>query len=533
MYLKGKKALVIDDLVGMRSSLRTTIANLGIEHCDMASSARDAVEKMQGRFYDLILCDYYLGDDTSGQQLLELVRRSKIISHKSLFIIVTAERSQDRIVAAADFLPDDYLVKPFTAEVLGKRIMTLAERKDYFHDVYLALDDDHLELALKRLEPLLETRNKYWVDAMRLKGNTLLRLSRFADALKIFDEILALKEIPWATMGKAKALRGMGDVEQGQYLLAGLLAQHSEYLAGYDMLAEMIAEKGDKDTAQKLVEKALEVAPVVHRQKTVGRLALESGDLDKAEKYLNEVVERGRYSYFKEPEDYTLLSSVHIEKGQTEQARGVLDMVGQRFKETPAIKAQVGIFKAMSWHKEGKPEQAKALLEPLLNDASSIPPSLKLDLAKASFMIGDAESGERLVKEVIKSNHDDSAIKDSAVRMMEAVGVAEEGAKELVAKAADEVVALNNQGVLLARDGKLEEAAALLIDAVKHLPDNVTILLNAASVMILAMRRSGVKPETLTLVDRYVARAASLSPLHKNLAQVRELRRQLESAING
>ncbi|MBS4097987.1 MAG: response regulator [Sulfuricella sp.] len=531
MYLKGKKALVIDDLVGMRSSLRTTIGSLGIETCDMASSAREAVEKMRARFYDLILCDYYLGDETDGQQLLELVRRSKIISHKSLFIIVTAERSQDRIVAAADFLPDDYLVKPFTAEVLGKRVVALSEKKDYFHDVFVALDDDLLDVALKKVEPLVETKNKYWVDAMRLKGETLLKMDRYADALKVFDEILALKEIPWATMGKVKALKGMGDLEQGQYLLAGLLGEHGEYLAGYDMLAEMLSEKGDRDTAQKLVEKALEVAPVMHRQKTVGRLALESGDYDKAEKYLSEVVERGRYSYFKEAEDYTMLSSVHIEKGDTEKAREVLDMVGQRFKESPELKTQVGIYKAMSWQKEGKPAQAKALLEPLLADSANVPAAVKLDLAKAAFLIGDRESGERLVKETIKSNHDDTALKDSAVKMMEGIGLAE-GAKEMVAKAADEVVALNNQGVLLAREGKLEEAAALLVDAVKHLPDNVTILLNAASVMILSMRKTGANPETLALVDSYLAKATSLAPHHKSLGQARDLRQKLESSAN-
>ncbi len=532
MYLKGKKALVIDDLVGMRSSLRTTIGSLGIEHCDMASSAREAVEKMRARFYDLILCDYYLGDDTDGQQLLELVRRTKIISHKSLFVIVTAERSQDRIVAAADFLPDDYLVKPFTAEVLGKRVVSLSERKDYFHDVYVALDDDHLEVALKNVEPLIENKNKYWVDAMRLKGNTLLKMERFAEALKVFDEILALKDIPWATMGKAKALKGLGEMEQGQYLLAGLLGEHSEYLAGYDMLAELIAEKGDKATAQKLLEKALDVAPVMHRQKSVGRLALESGDLDKAQKFLGEVVERGRYSFFKEPEDYTMLSAVHIEKGDTEEARAVLDLVGQRFKESPEIKTQVGMFKAMSWHKEGKPEQAKALLAPLLADTQNLPTNVKLDLAKASFLIGDRESGERLVQEVIRSNHDNVALKDRAVKMMEGVGMAE-GAKELVSRAAEEVVVLNNQGVLLAREGKLEEAVTLLVDAVTHLPNNVTILLNAASVMILNLRKNGRKPEMLALVDSYLARAAALAPHHKSLGQARDLRRQLEGAGNA
>ena len=43
-----------------------------------------------------------------------------------------------------------------------------------------------------------------------------------------------------------------------------------------------------------------------------------------------------------------------MEKGDTEQVRSVLDMVGKRFAATPEIKAKVQVLKAMSWQKEGK-----------------------------------------------------------------------------------------------------------------------------------------------------------------------------------
>jgi predicted Zn-dependent protease len=526
MYLKGKKALIVDDIAGMRSSMRTTLANLGIEDCDLASTAREAVDKMKGKFYDLVICDYYLGDATDGQQLLELVRRTKVISRKTLFIIVTAERTQDRVVAAADFMPDDYLVKPFTADVLGKRVMSLTEKKDYFHDTYTALDHDNLEEALERLEPLLQSKNKYWVDAMRLQGETLIRLGRYPEAEKVFDGIVALKPIPWAVMGKVKALKGQDKGEEAQYLLAELLKEHSEYLAGYDMLATLFSERGDSSVAQKLVEKALELAPVTHRQKRVGQLAFQNGDLDKAQQFLSEVVEKGKYSYFKEPEDYTLLSQVHIEKGDTEQARTVLDMVNQRFRESPEIQAQVQVYKAISWQKEGKPEQAKALLEPLLADPANVPDGVKLDLAKACFQLDDKEAGAKFARDVIQSNHDNPALKEQTVKMLESVGLGEQ-AREFVTKAVDEVTNLNNRGVALAREGKLEEASQLLLDAAVQLPHNVTILLNTAYVLMMFMEKSGVTAENLALVDDYVARAESLSPRHQGLLKVRELRRRL------
>ena len=422
MYLKGKEALIIDDLPGMRSSMRATLSSLGIESCDQTGTAREAVDKMRAKFYDIIICDYYLGDATDGQQILEMVRRNRIISRKTLFIIVTAERTQDRVVSAADFLPDDYLVKPFTADTLGKRAMSLLEKREYFQDVYAALDEDKHDWAINRLVPLCANKNKYWIDAVRLMGSSLIQVGRYADAISVFEEILKLKEIPWAVMGKVKGLKGLGRVVEARQLLSALLQQHTEYLAGYDMLATLCAEAGDAGEAQKQVEKALAIVPAMHRQKRAGRLALENGDIDKAQQYLSEVVERGKYSFFKEPEDYTLLSHLHIEKGDTEQARSVLDMVEKRFAATPEIKAEVQVLKAMSRQKEGKPEQAKALLNPLLVNPDGLPESVRMDLIKTCFLVGDNEVAANLLGDMMQNNHDNPALKEDAIKMLKSIG---------------------------------------------------------------------------------------------------------------
>lgn len=528
MYLKGKEALIIDDLPGMRGSMRATLSSLGIESCDQTGTAREAVEKMRAKFYDLVVCDYYLGDATDGQQILEMVRRNRIISHKTLFIIVTAERTQDRVVSAADFLPDDYLVKPFTADTLGKRALSLLEKREYFQDVYAALDDDKHGLAINRLEPLCANKNKYWIDAVRLMGGSLVQMERYADAISVFEEILKLKEIPWAVMGKVKGLKGLGKVAEARQLLSALLQQHTEYLAGYDMMATLCAEAGDAAEAQKQIEKALAVVPAMHRQKRAGKLALESGDIDKAQQYLSEVVERGKYSFFKDPEDYTLLSHIHMEKGDTEQARSVLDMVGKRFAATPEIKAKVQVLKAISWQKEGKPEQAKALLEPLLANPDDLPESVRMDMAKACFLAGDDEVAAKLLSGMMQNNHDNTALKEEAIKMLESVGMGDR-AKELVGDAIQEVIALNNSGALLLRDGQLEEAARVLAEAAEKLPRNATIVLNAAYALLLNLQKNGATGEDLARLDRYIDMVAQSPNPPKGLARVQAMRQQLKA----
>ena len=268
--------------------------------------------------------------------------------------------------------------------------------------------------------------------------------------------------------------------------------------------------------------------PATHRQKRAGKLALELGDIDKAQEYLSEVVERGKYSFFKDPEDYTLLSHVHMEKGDTEQARSVLDMVGKRFAATPEIKAKVQVLKAMSWQKEDKPEQAQALLEPLLENPDDLPESVRMDLVKACFLAGDDEVAAKLLSGMMQNNHDNTALKEEAIKMLESVGMGDR-AKELVGDAIQEVIALNNSGALLLRDGQLEEAARLLVEAAEKLPRNATIVLNAAYALLMNLQKSGVTGEDLARLDRYIDMVAQSPHPPKGLARVQAMRQQLKA----
>src|SRR5512135_95875 len=86
-----KQILIVDDMPDMRSSLRSQLASLMMEQVAVVGSVRDALEQLKKRKFDIILCDYYLGGNTDGQQFLEFLRSSNIISRATLFIMVTAE----------------------------------------------------------------------------------------------------------------------------------------------------------------------------------------------------------------------------------------------------------------------------------------------------------------------------------------------------------------------------------------------------------------------------------------------------------
>ena len=61
------KALVVDDIPGMRSALKMTLANFGVTKSDVASTAQEAIGRLSNGSYDLVLCDYNLGEARDGQ----------------------------------------------------------------------------------------------------------------------------------------------------------------------------------------------------------------------------------------------------------------------------------------------------------------------------------------------------------------------------------------------------------------------------------------------------------------------------------
>ena len=86
--------------------------------------------------------------------------------------------------------------------------------------------------------------------------------------------------------------------------------------------------------------------------------------------------------------------------------------------------------------------------------------------------------------------------------------------KEMVEKSRQEVVDINNKGVLLARDGKFAEAISLLRKAVQRLPNNAVMVGNLCGVLIGSMKKDGKDEETVMEAKMLLDRVSDLNPRH-------------------
>ena len=114
------RVLIADDSKAMRAILKGQLNNIGIEDVIEADSGQTAILGLTKNEVDLVLCDWNM-PDPNGLEFLKLIRNNE--KFKSIpFIMITTEGDKEHIVKAAEAGVSDYIVKPFSPEVLLRKI---------------------------------------------------------------------------------------------------------------------------------------------------------------------------------------------------------------------------------------------------------------------------------------------------------------------------------------------------------------------------------------------------------------------------
>jgi len=521
MDLRGKRGLLIDDVADMRSAMRIQLSDLGLEQCDMARNVKEAVEHMGRNRYDLIVCDYNLGQGADGQQLLELVRRRNLLSRSAVFLMVSGEAGYEKVATAAEYTPDDYLIKPFTADKLRTRIERILEKKAALQPIHRWMSEkgDRAK-ALAACDELIAAGGRHALDALRLKGELLLEDGKSAEAQALYESVLQQRATPWAVVGLARAELATGNDGQAKELFERAMETYPSYLVAYDSLAEMLA-KTDKAAAQEVVEQALKIAPSTQRTRELGSLALENKDFERAESAFKRVVEKDRSGFFKSHDDYSSLAKSFVEQGKTTEALNAVKDMGNAFSRTPALEARKAAVEAQVHAKSGNAAAAQDAIERALavGKEAQLDLATSLEVAQACFAGGRAEDAKAIIQAVAEDHHENEAAIAKAHAVFAAAGLKDEGTVFLEATR-KRMIQLNNDAVGMAKAGKLDEAIAMLTEAANRLTNNAQIALNAALALLMHVHRHGPDLAMITEAHRYILQARQARADHPKLPEV-------------
>jgi len=114
------KILVVDDSDNIRRMVRTVLRQLGFAEIGEASDGLQALSKLKTGAYDLLISDWNM-PNLDGISLLRMIRGDADLKDLKV-LMVTAEAEKGHVIEAIKAGINDYVVKPFSADILEKKI---------------------------------------------------------------------------------------------------------------------------------------------------------------------------------------------------------------------------------------------------------------------------------------------------------------------------------------------------------------------------------------------------------------------------
>jgi two-component system chemotaxis response regulator CheY len=115
------KALVVDDSKTIRIILGRILKEFGYEVCE-AGNGKEALKVMETEkaAVNLVLADWNM-PEMNGLELLKQLRQDPSLASLKV-IMVTTETEMDHIVSALDAGANEYVMKPFTKDILREKL---------------------------------------------------------------------------------------------------------------------------------------------------------------------------------------------------------------------------------------------------------------------------------------------------------------------------------------------------------------------------------------------------------------------------
>lgn len=314
-HLHDSRALVIEGNPQSRAILVSQLRELGVGTVAQCSRLSDARRKLEVGCYDVVICEqHFERESTSGQDLLDDLRRNQLLPFHTVFVMITSEASYAKVAEAAESALDAYLLKPHTGARLSDRILQARQRKHALQDIFSAIDAQDFEHAAELCQVHFESRKDYWLYAARIGAELMLRGGHLAEAQKLYEAVIEAKTLPWARLGVARAQLDSGQPTKALTTLESLIRADDAYADAYDVMARAQFEIGNFESALSTHQMATRLTPSsISRLLKHGMLAFYTGEKSEGVELLDRATRLGLDSKMFDAQALLLLAFARLD----------------------------------------------------------------------------------------------------------------------------------------------------------------------------------------------------------------------------
>ncbi|MEJ2462370.1 MAG: response regulator [Candidatus Thiodiazotropha sp.] len=489
--------LIIDDFDQMRVSFKGMLSSVGARDIVTQGNGEAAIRSLASEKFDVVICDYNLGEGRDGQQVLEEARHLGFLGHASTFFMITAVSNMPMVLGALEYQPDEYMIKPVNREVLLHRLAGTLKRKRQLTVIDEALAQGD---KLRAIELCVEQRGsdlKRSLYLAKLQGELCIDLSRYEQAQRVYETLLRIRNFPWAQFGLGKIALLRGELAEARRIFEALIEQNHHYVEVYDWLVKVLEAEGDFARAQSLLMQVTHLSPKsVVRQCALGRLALRNDDLAVAEHAYQAAVRWGKHSCHASADEYRQLATLYRDSGQTARMLRLLADGRKRFSHQPGDMIQLLCSQALFKRQlDGNSDIDSTLREVermLEAHKHELLEDHLLNTASECYQLSRVEMAESILRIVLCNHHDDGEWIERVRQLMQAHD-RQLNAEQLIRSVKGELEEIHCRCNELLSQGGLEKAVKLLNDTIDLYPGNRTLVLFSVATMIDFMREHGVE----------------------------------------
>jgi tetratricopeptide (TPR) repeat protein len=310
------RALLVEGNALLRNVTAGQLRDIGVGHVATAARLRDARVMLERERYDIVVCSReFEGSEQSGQDLLDELRRERLLSPSTVFLMVVEQATYHQVVEAAEASLDALLVRPYNALALAQRLAEARQRKRELADVLRALDAGETEVALVRAVKRFGDRAPYWNYCGRVAAELMLVMKRPDDAALLFDKLAqaappvvareasrkatrsaaaAAQGLAWARLGVARSRFAAGDIAQARRAVQAVIDDERGNADAHDLMGRILVEQCEFDAALEHYRSATQLTPgCLLRQQHTGALAFYQGQAALALEHLDRALALG------------------------------------------------------------------------------------------------------------------------------------------------------------------------------------------------------------------------------------------------
>ncbi len=517
--LKALRILIVDDFANARRSLRNIMLKLGVEQVVEANSSEEAVRHLQLRTFDIILCDYNLGDGATGLQLFQMHRHRRSVSFHTQWVIITAETAREVFLAAMESEPDDFLSKPFSYDDMKTRLMKWLQRREVLKPVFQALDDDDPEAVSRESLPLEEKYPRYrsWLRKTRVR--MLLRHGRLEEAEAAIQVIIARRDQDWALIELARIQRARGNTGETRRTLDRALAVNPANTLALDQMATCFRDLGQPQRAQATLLQAVRIAPInVKRQRQLGHVSRELRHFKIAVKAYKDILSLVKGSYLDSPVHFlnaieALNSAARMGfdedfRNAPRQSVELASRMLRRFPKSVMVEMRGLQLQAEAMHLQGRRTDRDNLLlgayRTGIDNFERIDDTMVKRMAAVLFDLENQRLGNRWLDAVKGARGENAALESSLESLRE--DPPEQRRRRAAARH-------NSGGNKAYREGRYHDAVASFLEALELSPGHIGLVLNIAQAQLRLFEQ--IKdPVYAEEAERFIGYASGIPESH-------------------